>query len=419
MGATRKADLDGRLEAYFVTLRASSVRELLKRSAANWQIYAAVTSSAVAMATGASASDIGSGLRDVAADPVASVLASNRDFASFKNMPSMNAIRLAIARQHAGVHSDQTSPVGAPSISAGGIVPLFSTVNIIQPGEWVSIYGTNLASGIAVWNGDFPTLLGGTSVEIDGKPAYLEFVSPGQINLQAPDDAARGTVSVVVTTAAGSATSTVTLSDYGPSFSILDTAHVAGIIVRTNGTGAYGKGSYDILGPTGSSFGYPTVAANPGDIVELFAVGFGPTTPEVPAGEAFSGAAPVTNPITLYINNVIVKPSFVGLSGAGLYQINLVVPSGMGTGDVPLMALAGGMQTPAGVLFSLAAAGATNTGTGGGGTVGTVGPGNPGTGIISNPGVPGTGGPTGTGTGDDARHKRKKRYHPTLRFEPK
>jgi uncharacterized protein (TIGR03437 family) len=52
----------------------------------------------------------------------------------------------------------------------------------------VSIYGTNLASGTTIWNGDFPVSLGGTSVEIDGKPAYLEFVSPGQINLQAPDD---------------------------------------------------------------------------------------------------------------------------------------------------------------------------------------------------------------------------------------
>jgi hypothetical protein len=33
-----------------------------------------------------------------------------------------------------------------PSITPGGIVPIYSTVSTIQPGEWVSIYGTNLAN---------------------------------------------------------------------------------------------------------------------------------------------------------------------------------------------------------------------------------------------------------------------------------
>ena len=37
------------------------------------------------------------------------------------------------------------------------------------------------------------------------------YVSPGQINPQAPDDTATGTVRVVVTTSVGSATSTVAL----------------------------------------------------------------------------------------------------------------------------------------------------------------------------------------------------------------
>ena len=65
-------------------------------------------------------------------------------------------------------------PVLAPAITTGGIVP-----GTIQPGEWVSIYGTNLASETATWTGNFPTSLGGTSVTIDGKPAYclnLDFV---------------------------------------------------------------------------------------------------------------------------------------------------------------------------------------------------------------------------------------------------
>ena len=79
-----------------------------------------------------------------------------------------------------------------PSINAGGIVPVDSTVTTIQPGEWVSIYGTNLASSTVTWNGNFPTSLGGTSVTINGKAAYLSFVSPTQINVQAPNDTATG-----------------------------------------------------------------------------------------------------------------------------------------------------------------------------------------------------------------------------------
>jgi uncharacterized protein (TIGR03437 family) len=232
-----------------------------------------------------------------------------------------------------------------PSIATGGIVPVDSTVPTIQPGEWVSIYGTNLAGGIATWNGNFPTTLGGTSVTIDGRAAYLWYVSPSQINLQAPDDAATGTVSVAVTTTSGTASSSVTLAQFAPSFALLDSKHVAGIILRTNG--------YDIIGPTGSSLGYPTVAAKAGDTVELFAYGLGPTNPPVPAGHAFSGAAPTTNAVSVFINNVSVTPSFAGLASAGLYQINLTLPAGLGTGDVSLMAAVGGVQTQSGVVISL------------------------------------------------------------------
>ena len=228
-----------------------------------------------------------------------------------------------------------------PAITSGGIVP-----GTVQPGEWISIYGTNLANDTESWTGNFPTSLAGTSVTIDGKPAYLSFARYGQINLQTPNDAATGSVPVVVTTAAGTAKSTVTLAPFGPAFFLLDGKHVAGIILRSNG-------SYDILGPTGTSLGYPTVAAKAGDTIALFGTGFGPTNPPVSAGQAFFGVAPTTNPVTLRINNVSVTPAFAGLSGAGLYQLNLTVPSGLGTGDVPLQATISGVQTASGAVISL------------------------------------------------------------------
>ncbi len=266
---------------------------------------------------------------------------------SSRNAPLIRAVRLAMAADSSMADSSMAGSDGtrtpaalasqaAPTIFAGAVVPAYGTANVIQPGEWVSIYGSNLASGMSLWNNDFPTSLGNTSVAINGKAAYLSMVSPGQINLQAPDDTALGEVPVVVTTSAGQATTAVILSASSPSFLLRDSRHVTAIIVRSNGSGAFGDGAYDILGPTGDCFGYRTVAASAGDLVELFGVGFGPTTPAVPSGKAFSGAAPITGPFSLYINNVLITPSFVGVSGAGLYQINFVVPPGLGEGDVPI-----------------------------------------------------------------------------------
>ena len=219
---------------------------------------------------------------------------------------------------------------GAPTISPGGIVPVYSTSSIIQPGEWISIYGANLSTSASpvFWNNDFPTTLGGTSVTINGKAAYLWFVSPTQINAQAPADTTTGLVPVVVTTPAGSYTWDVTLASYAPSFSMLDGKHIAGIILRSDGSGAYGGGTYDILGPTGSSLGYPTVAARSGDNVALFGVGLGPTSPAVVPGQAYSGAAKATDSVYLTVNQQQIIPTFTGLVSAGLYQINFNVPSG-------------------------------------------------------------------------------------------
>jgi uncharacterized protein (TIGR03437 family) len=247
------------------------------------------------------------------------------------------------------------APGATPTITSGGVVPIYSSSPTIQPGSWTSVFGANLATGTATWNNDFPTTLGDVSVTIDGKLAYLWYVSPTQINLQAPDDSNLGkSVNVVVTTPTGTATSTVTLGQFGPSFSVLDGKHVAGIILRSDGSGAYGGGAYDIVGPTGTSLGYKTVAAKAGDTLALFGVGFGPTNPVVSAGKVFTGVAQTNSTVVVSINGNNVNPGFAGLTSAGLYQINLVqIPAGLGTGDVPLLATVGGTQTQAGVLLSL------------------------------------------------------------------
>ena len=220
----------------------------------------------------------------------------------------------------------------------------------MQPGEWISIYGNNLgpAAG-ATWTGNFPTSLGGVSVTIDGNPAFLWFVNSTQINLQVPNDQNIGqSVPVVVSVGGQSATSSVTLGNVAPSFSLLsDNKHVAGIIVHSDGT-------YDFLGPNGNSLGYATVAAKAGDNVELFGVGFGPTNPSVPAGEVLpAGQFGTTNSVALSIGstNVVTEPAYLSL--AGLYQLNVTIPAGLGTGDISLSAVVSGVSTQSGVVIPL------------------------------------------------------------------
>ena len=84
-----------------------------------------------------------------------------------------------------------------------------------QPGfvanSWVTIQGTNLAPQTDDWshsivNGALPTSLDGVSVTMGGKAAYIYYISPGQLNVLAPDVPA-GPVTVTVTTPGGTSAS--------------------------------------------------------------------------------------------------------------------------------------------------------------------------------------------------------------------
>lgn len=241
---------------------------------------------------------------------------------------------------------------GVPAVQAGGIGPLYSSSSTLQPGSWVSIYGVNLASRVAVWNGDFPTKLADVTVTINGKLAYLWFVSPGQINLQVPDDTATGPVTVVITNAAGTVTATVNMAAASPSLSLLgDGQHLAGVIATPDGKGTYGGGSYDLVGPTGA-FAFSTRPVHAGETLVLYGVGFGPTNPKVPSGKPFSGSAPTVSPATVTIGGVAARVLYSGMTGAGLYQINLIVPDA-GSGDKQVVASCAGTQTAVGPLLTI------------------------------------------------------------------
>lgn len=98
---------------------------------------------------------------------------------------------------------------------------------VIAPNTWVEVKGANLskAGDSRVWQtSDFaknqlPTNLDGVSVTVNGKSAYVYYISPTQVNILTPRDAMAGSVAVVVTNdGAISAPYTVQAQVTSPSF---------------------------------------------------------------------------------------------------------------------------------------------------------------------------------------------------------
>jgi uncharacterized protein (TIGR03437 family) len=238
-----------------------------------------------------------------------------------------------------------------PSINPGGVVPVFSASTTVQPGSWISLYGSKLASSVFLWNGDFPTNLGGVSVTINSKPAYLWYVSPTQINMQAPDDTATGTVNVTITTNGVPASSLVNLGQFGPSFSLFNSKYVAAIVATLGAAGNSGQG-YDVIGPS-NAFAFRSRPVKPGEIVSLYGVGFGPTTPAAPAGHLLTSdpAQSVVAPIVT-IGGQAATVDFAGIVEEGLFQFNVVVPA-LPSGDQLLQATVANVSTPAGVYITV------------------------------------------------------------------
>ncbi|MCX6631958.1 MAG: IPT/TIG domain-containing protein, partial [Candidatus Solibacter sp.] len=171
------------------------------------------------------------------------------------------------------------SPAG-PRIT--GISNGASGAPAIASGSWVSIYGTGLSATTRPWQAsDFsgtnlPTTLENVSVQINGKRAAIAYVSPGQLNVQAPTETATGPVQVQVTNVSGTATGTATLQNYAPGFFTIQAKYAA---ARHNADAVY-------VAPAGF-LGSATTSrpAQPGEILQIYATGFGPTAPSVPAGQ--------------------------------------------------------------------------------------------------------------------------------------
>ena len=217
-------------------------------------------------------------------------------------------------------------------------------------GSWITVIGTNLAATTRIWTAaDFvgpnlPTQLDGASVTVDGKQAYIYYISPTQINALAPADAAQG--SVPVQAAFAGLTSNIvssTEATFSPAmfmFGPLGQKYVAA--VRSDG---------QYIGPTNLYPGF-TVPAQAGNIILLYSTGFGPTTPSTNFGETFSGAPPTANTVTCTIGGVPATVQFAGLVAPGEYQFNILVPA-LPSGDNLVVLKVGGITTQANAYLAV------------------------------------------------------------------
>jgi uncharacterized protein (TIGR03437 family) len=220
---------------------------------------------------------------------------------------------------------------------------------VIAAGAFVSIYGSNLAPktddwGASITNQRLPIRIDGVSVTVGGLPAYIDYLSPNQINILAPN-VVSGTVTVTVTNAGGSsAPFNAPAQPYSPAFFLW---------------GRYAAADHTDYSPcakNGLTPGVATTPAKPGEWITVWGTGFGPAG--APSGALTpSDKLYLTAPVTVTVGGVnapvyggtaVLSPGF-----AGLYQIGVQIPASAPDGDAVMRATVGGVQSPDGVLLTV------------------------------------------------------------------
>lgn len=228
----------------------------------------------------------------------------------------------------------------APAVTSGNIVSAATnTAAALAPNSWMTIYGSNLSATTRAWAasdfvaGGMPFSLDDVSVllTVNGtaRLAYIGYVSPTQVNVLIPCDANPGNTTVLVKNPAGSSTAVpITVAAAAPQFfstngkSVLG-AHISGVIVGT------------------------VAPAAPGETIVLYATGLGVVTPALVPGVVPTDALPVVAPTQVTIAGAPATLSFAGLvpGTAGVYQLNVQVPSDAAAGDLPVIVTSGSVSS--------------------------------------------------------------------------
>ncbi len=264
--------------------------------------------------------------------------------------------------------STQPPPANRPIISNGGIIGVgvsVPAVTSLAPRGIISIFGQNfLEAGTTgrrvdfnteMVNGALPTRLLGVCVEIGGTRAPMLDVFPNQLNVVVP--AVTGSTAAVrvirrcdQTDAATSEPASVAVAPVAPEF-LYSQLNLDG----RNPVAAVNAVTGALIGPASLSGFTP---ARGGDVLTIYATGFGATSPAIAPGGTSSGAAGVTASVRVRIGSVELNPAdvlYVGSSpGSLIYQVNLRVPSGLPTGNLPVQILLDNIASPPNAYLAIA-----------------------------------------------------------------
>jgi len=233
-----------------------------------------------------------------------------------------------------------------PAINTGGVVSAsaFGESPSVAPGSWIEIYGSNLAADTRPWaTSDFsnndttaPTSLDRTSVTINGQSAFIDYISPGQVNAQVPANTGTGRLPLTVSTAAGtSAAITVTVNTVQPGLWAPAQFVVGGnqYVGATHADGTF-------VAPAGAFSGYTSSPAKPGETIIFYGTGFGTVSSGTLPGQVTQTLNSLTTPIQFTFGGIpAAVPQYYGLAPdeVGLYQFNVVVPANVSNSNlVPL-----------------------------------------------------------------------------------
>jgi len=227
-----------------------------------------------------------------------------------------------------------SAPNAPPVITGGGIVSAsaFGAFSDIAPGTWIEIYGANLAPDTRGWagsdfvNGVGPTSLDGVTVTVGGAAAFIDYISPGQINALVPSNAptSSGSVDIVVQNGNGSSDPFgIYIEPTAPGL-LAPSAFIVGgkqYVAAINPDATFAL-------PTGAIQGVASHPASPGDVLTIYGIGFGPVTGGFTAGTIVTAQNSLSNNFQLLFGSTAAMLDYDGLapSFTGLYQFDVVVP---------------------------------------------------------------------------------------------
>ena len=179
---------------------------------------------------------------------------------------------------------------------------------------------------------------------VNSKNAFLSYISPGQVNAQVPSDIGTGSMQIVVTNANGTSDPyTITANALQPGL-LAPAAFLSG--GRQYLAAILPDGQFAV--PAGMIPGVASRPAKPGELLMIFAIGFGAVKPNTPAGIVVSTPNSLATPLTMAIGSTQASIAFAGLSqgSLGLYQFNVFVPDIPDGDAVPLTFTLNGAPGP-------------------------------------------------------------------------